>query len=82
MKNLSLALATFVLFFFTENAIFAQAPNLGSAASFILFTSVGAITNTGIAQVTGDVGSNSGAGTGFGNVNGVMHSGNGTTALC
>lgn len=82
MKNLSLALATFVLFFFTENAIFAQAPNLGSAASFILFTSVGAITNTGISQITGDVGSNSGAGTGFGNVNGVMHSGNGTTALC
>jgi hypothetical protein len=82
MKYLTLRVTTFLLFLFTENLIFAQVPSLGSAASFVLFTNVGAITNTGISQITGNVGSNSGASTGFGNVNGVMHSGNGTTATC
>jgi hypothetical protein len=55
---------------------------LGSAADFVLFTSVGAITNTGISQVTGKVGSNVGASTGFGNVNGKMESQNAATAAC
>jgi hypothetical protein len=52
---------------------FAQTPNLGTAANFVLFSSVGAVGNTGISQITGEVGTNSGAITGFGNVNGVMH---------
>lgn len=60
----------------------AQAPNLGTAANFVLFTTVGAITNTGPSQITGHVGSNSGAATGFGNVNGSMYSSNAVTALC
>ena len=64
------------------NLNYGQAPNLGTTASFELFTSVGSITNTGISQVTGNVGSNSGLSTGFGNVNGVMHSGDGATAQC
>ena len=59
---------------------FAQAPNLGSAASFVIFTTTGAIGNTGISQITGDVGTNNGGTTGYGNVNGVMHSGDGATA--
>ncbi|MBP6625040.1 MAG: DUF3494 domain-containing protein [Chitinophagaceae bacterium] len=80
MKKLSLSLPFILLFLITSNEILAQAPTLGSAANFALFTSVGAITNTGISQITGNVGSNVGAGTGFGNVNGVMHSGNGITS--
>ena len=59
---------------------FGQTPNLGAAGSFVLFSSVGAVGNTGISQLTGNVGTNSGAVTGFGNVNGVMHSGDATTA--
>lgn len=37
------------------------APNLGSAASFALFTASGAITNEGATVVTGDIGTNAGA---------------------
>ncbi len=59
---------------------FAQAPNLGTAANFVLFTSTGAVTNTGKTILTGNVGTNSGSNTGFGNVNGVMHTSNGVTA--
>lgn len=54
---------------------FAQTPNLGTAADFVLFSSVGAVTNTGITHLTGNVGSNSGSSTGFGNVDGVMADG-------
>src|SRR5580698_8312259 len=61
-------------------ASFAQTPNLGTAASFVLFSSVGAVGNTGISQITGNVGTNSGAITGFGNVNGVMHNADASTA--
>jgi formylmethanofuran dehydrogenase subunit C len=60
----------------------AQAPTLGTAADFSLFTTSGAVTNTGLSQITGNVGSNNGPVTGFGNVNGTMHSGNGATAQC
>jgi Ice-binding-like/Secretion system C-terminal sorting domain len=59
---------------------FAQGPNLGTSANFVLFTSVGAITNTGTSHLTGHVGSNSGSGTGFGNVDGVMNDSNGVSA--
>jgi hypothetical protein len=58
---------------------FAQAPTLGTAANFVLFTTTGAVTNTGLSQLTGNVGSNNGSITGFGNVNGQMHSGDGVT---
>jgi Ice-binding-like len=64
----------------SANAIVAQAPTLGTAANFELFTATGAVTNTGISQVTGNVGTNSGSTTGFGNVNGQMHDNDGATA--
>ena len=64
----------------SPHASFAQTPNLGSAANFVLFSSVGAVGNTGISQITGNVGTNVGAVTGFGNVNGVMHIGDAATA--
>jgi hypothetical protein len=53
----------------------AQAPTLGTAANFVLFSTNGAVTNTGISQITGNVGTNNGSSTGFGNVNGNMHDG-------
>jgi hypothetical protein len=59
----------------TGSPVFAQAPVLGSASTFVLFTTAGAITNTGISHITGNVGASTGAITGFGNVNGVMHPG-------
>jgi len=61
---------------------YAQAPDLGTAADFVLFSSVGAVTNTGISHITGNVGSNSGSSTGFGNVNGQMHDGGPSSAQC
>ncbi len=57
-------------------------PSLGTASDFALFTSVGAVTNTGITHITGNVGTNSGSNTRFGNVNGVMHEGDGAAAQC
>jgi gliding motility-associated-like protein/uncharacterized repeat protein (TIGR01451 family) len=63
-------------------ANFGQAPALGNAANFELYTTVGAITNTGISFITGDVGSNSGSSTGFGNVNGNMNDGTPASAAC
>lgn len=79
-KNLLLAITAAFLSF--PKANFGQAPNLGSAAGFALFTSVGAVSNTGISHITGHVGSNGGSSTGFGNVNGVMNDNNGASALC
>jgi hypothetical protein len=80
MKNQILFLVTFITLLSFSNANFAQAPNLGTAANFVLFTPVGAVGNTGISQITGNVGSNNGAITGFGNVNGVMHNADAATA--
>jgi hypothetical protein len=77
--QLHIKLEIIFLMIFSLNS-FAQAPTLGTTADFTIFSTVGAITNTGISQVTGHVGTNSGASTGFGNVDGVMHNNNGTTA--
>ena len=68
---------------------FGQAPDLGTAANFVLFSTVGAVTNVGttdpakyLTHLTGNVGTNSGSSTGFGNVNGVMHDGDGASNAC
>ncbi|OFY19956.1 MAG: hypothetical protein A2W98_13300 [Bacteroidetes bacterium GWF2_33_38] len=48
---------------------------MGTSADYALFTSVGAVTNSGtgfLTKITGNVGTNSGIVSGFGNVNGVM----------
>ncbi|MCD6017845.1 MAG: hypothetical protein K0S53_966 [Bacteroidetes bacterium] len=78
--NLLFSIATVVLLMPTD--IFSQAPALGTAANFALFSTNGAVTNMGISHVTGNVGTNNGSSTGFGNVNGVMNDGNGTSAQC
>lgn len=77
-------LSTIIVFslLLTQNLSFCQGPTLGTSADFVLFSSVGAVTNTGITHLTGNVGTNSGSSTGFGNVDGVMHDGDGTTAQC
>lgn len=62
--------------------ILAQAPALGAAGNFVLFSTNGAVSNTGISQLTGNVGTNSGASTAFGNVNGVMHDNDTASARC
>jgi hypothetical protein len=81
MKNkFALPILVAVSLFSTPHAGFAQTPNLGTAANFALFSSVGAVGNTGISQITGNIGTNVGAITGFGNVNGVMHTADASTA--
>lgn len=59
-----------------------QAPDLGSIANFVLFTSGGAVGNTAISHLNGDVGTHVGAITGFGLptvVNGSIESANAVT---
>lgn len=58
----------------------AQAPVLGTSAGFALFSTNGAVSSTGLSHVTGNVGTNNGSSTNFGNVDGVMHDADGTTA--
>jgi len=79
MKKNLLKKAIVLSLFLFQNAFYGQTITLGTAANFVLFTSVGAVTNTGISHLTGNVGSNSGSSTGFGNVNGVMNDSNGTS---
>lgn len=43
----------------------AQAPNLGAASNFALFTATGAVTNVGSSTVIGDIGTNTGDISGF-----------------
>jgi len=64
------------------NMSFSQAPNLGTAADFILFSTDGAVSNTGLSQLTGNIGTNNGSSTAFGNVNGVMHDNDAASAQC
>ncbi len=66
MKNrlLPFILSIIVLLSF-YNKNFAQAPNFGSAANFVFFTSSGAVGNTGVSNITGDIGTNLGAITNF-----------------
>jgi len=85
MKNKLLIALTLVILFLMPDVIFGQSPNLGTAANFILFTTVGAVTNSGIpylTHLTGNVASNSGSSTGFGNVDGVMDDGTVASAQC
>jgi hypothetical protein len=80
MKNKLLQVALAIILIASPKINFAQAPALGAVASFVLFSSNGAVKNTSASQVTGDVGTNNGSNTGFGNVNGVMHAPDITTA--
>ncbi len=67
------------------NLSLAQAPVLGSAGDFVLFSTNGAVTNAGtllyLTKLTGNVGADIGAVSGFGNVDGQMHAGDAATLL-
>ncbi len=82
MKTLLINLSFAVILLLMPLLNFAQAPNLGTAAGFVLFSTHGAVSNTGISQLTGNIGTNSGSSTAFGNVNGVMHDNDGASAQC
>ena len=82
MKTTLLNSISAMLFIGASATIFAQAPNLGTAANFVLFSTNGAVGNSGISQITGKVGTNNGSSTGFGNVNGGMHDQDGVSAQC
>jgi len=70
-----------VILFFPKN-VFGQAINLGTAANFVLFTTTGAIGNTGNSHITGDLGTNTGAVSAFSNIDGVIYNGNAISAHC
>src|SRR3954470_11210646 len=82
MKNKLLIRLTAAILLLISGKNFGQAPVLGTAANFVLFSTNGAVSNTGISQLTGNVGTNNGSSTAFGNVNGVMHDGDGSSAQC
>ncbi len=54
-------------------------PDLGTAANFVLFTTTGAVGSTGISEITGNVGSGTGAITGFGTLNGLIYNSDAVT---
>jgi len=82
MKKQLLTALTAVMLLLIPTLNFAQAPPLGTAAGFVLFSTNGAVSNSGISQLTGNVGTNIGSSTNFGNVNGVMHDQDGVSGQC
>lgn len=65
MRTKSLFHLVFLVFLFPSFIASAQAPDLGTAATFALFTASGAFTNTGATRATGDIGTDAGDLTGF-----------------
>lgn len=65
MKSKLLLFITVVALLFFPKENFGQAPNLGTASSFALFTAAGAFDNTGASFVTGNIGSFTYVPTGF-----------------
>jgi hypothetical protein len=83
MKAQRLSKLTAALLFLQMSVSFGQAPDLGAAAGFALFSSAGAFGNIGFSHMTGDVGNFVGAFTGFppGTVVGNIHVADPTSAL-
>jgi formylmethanofuran dehydrogenase subunit C len=79
MRNILLLFFLSIALFSIPVMNFGQTPTLGSAADFVLFSTNGAVSNTGISHITGNVGTNNGSSTAFGNVDGVMHDHDATT---
>lgn len=65
MKTKFTLILAIVFLFGLLNTSLGQAPDLGTASSFALFTATGALTNVGSSSVTGDIGTNDGAFSGF-----------------
>ena len=78
-----LVILTASLFFLLPNLNFGQVPNLGTASDFLLFTTVGALGNTGVSQISGGaIGTNLGAITNFESVICPQHKQDNATAQC
>ena len=82
MKSTLLNSLKIFILFFIPVLNFAQAPDLGLASSFALFSGAGAFDNIGASYITGDIGTNAGAFTGFppGTVVGQIHVADGVSA--
>ena len=65
MRKTFLLCLCFLVFVSFPFLALAQAPDLGTAATFTLFTAEGAFTNTGATRATGDIGTDAGDLTGF-----------------
>ncbi len=82
MKKQLFIIITSLILFLIPNINYGQAPNLGVASGFAIFTATGAVTNNGTSVINGDIGTNVGAFTGFppGTINGQTHVADATTA--
>ncbi|HPI07614.1 MAG TPA: ice-binding family protein, partial [Saprospiraceae bacterium] len=82
MRNLVLNVLVLFSCLLIPHINFAQAPDLGAASSFALFSAAGAFSNDGLTVVTGDIGTNVGAFSGFppGIVTGSVHVANPVSA--
>jgi len=84
MKKTTLFLVILTLLhILLPNVNFGQVPNLRTASGFLLFTTTGALGNTGVSDISGGaIGTNNGAITNFGNVNCPQHVQDAATAQC
>ncbi len=55
----------FLTFFTVQNLFFAQVLNLGTLVDFVFFTTNGAVSNVGVSTLTGNIGADIGAISGF-----------------
>jgi hypothetical protein len=83
MKSKIISFLIIIILFISPKIILGQAPNLGAASGFALFTATGAFTNQGNSIVEGDIGTNAGILSGFppGTVNGLIHVADASTSL-
>ena len=65
MKTLLLSLVSLIFCLAGIPYVAAQSPDLGTIANFALFTSGGALGNTAVSHINGDIGTHVGAITGF-----------------
>ena len=75
-----LLILTVITSIFLPKVAFSQTPNLRSVINFVLFTTTGAVGNTGLSSITGKIGTNSGAITNFTPIPGQQENGNAVTA--
>lgn len=80
MKRLLLLILASATIMLNPEKSYSQVITLGTTADFVLFSSNGAITNTGSSLLTGHVGTNAGSSTGFGNIDGIMNDQNAASA--
>lgn len=82
MKKLLLSALVSIGLLAHAPASFGQAPNLGLASTFTIFTAIGDFSNTGFTTVAGDIGTNAGQLSGFpdGTFSGSSHVGDALAA--